>query len=169
LDIQSHIDLLESRIGNPSQGLPREVFFFVSRLTPMINVDLLVKNSKNETLLTWRADEFHGPGWHVPGGVVRFKESIAARIQAVAASELGTRVDFANEPLAMNEMMNPVRDTRGHFISLLYECTLISPPEPKLEYKAGPIKNGEWAWHATSPNDLIAVHSRYRKYIAGTD
>lgn len=43
----------------------------------MVNVDLLIKNvSSNETLLTWREDEYYGPGWHVPGGIVRFKETI---------------------------------------------------------------------------------------------
>jgi len=165
LDIRRLIDALEVHIGNASQGLPEDIFLFVSRLTPMINVDLLVKNAKNETLLTWREDEFYGPGWHVPGGIVRFKEPVAARINAVAKSELGASVEFEKEPLAMNEVINATRDTRGHFISLLYACDLTSPLDSALKYKTGPGQNGQWAWHAGCPDNLISVHEMYRKYV----
>jgi len=165
LDLRSHIDSMDALIENPSQGLPKDLFLFVSKLTPMINVDLLVKNAQKETLLTWREDEFYGPGWHVPGGIVRFKEPVAARINAVAKSELGASVRFEQEPLAMNEVMNATRDTRGHFISLLYACDLTSPLDPALEYKSGPGKNGQWAWHAGCPDNLISVHEMYRKFV----
>lgn len=166
MDIQQLIEMLESRISNASDGLPKEVFHFVSRLTPMINVDLLVKNRKNETLLTWREDEFYGPGWHIPGGIVRFKETIASRIAAVAGSELGATVTFKKEPIAMNEVTAVGRNTRGHFISLLYECALTSSPDSRLEYKAGTAKHGEWAWHARCPDNLISVHDMYKHFIS---
>ena len=58
LELTKIIDKLESSIQNPSKGLPEEVFLFVSRVTPLINVDLLIKNERNQTLLTWRADNF---------------------------------------------------------------------------------------------------------------
>lgn len=165
MSMQSLIDSLEVQIGNPSQGLPRDIFLLISRLTPLINVDLLLKNAKRETLLTWRADEYSGPGWHVPGGIVRFKESLASRIAAVAANEFGASVEFKSTPLATNEIMVAHRDTRGHFLSLLYECSLTSPLDATLEFKSGPIKKGEWAWHATCPQNLIPAHEIYRKFI----
>lgn len=165
MDLKTHLDALSALITHPTQGLPEELFRFVSRLTPMINVDLLVKNAKNETLLTWREDEFYGPGWHVPGGIVRFKESVASRINAVARHELGAGVRFEQEALAMNEVMNATRDTRGHFISLLYACELSSALDPAQECKAGCERNGSWAWHARCPENLINVHGMYRKFI----
>jgi ADP-ribose pyrophosphatase YjhB (NUDIX family) len=168
-DLGSLIEALESGVHNPSQGLPKEIFLFISRLTPMVNVDLLVKNEHNETLLTWREDEYYGPGWHVPGGIVRFKETTASRIQAVAANELGASVEFGTDPLAMNEVMHATRQTRGHFISLLYACRLTSPLDPRFAYQGGAAENGQWAWHATCPENLISVHGLYRKYISGTD
>jgi len=169
VDIQSLIASLDLQIENPSRGLPEEVFLFVSRLTPMVNVDLLVKNIHNETLLTWRDDAFYGPGWHVPGGIVRFKETMATRIHAVAESELGATVEFRKEPLAVNEIMNATRDTRGHFVSLLYECNLTSPLDPALEYKSGKLRNGEWAWHASCPDNIILVHKVYKQFIGCAD
>lgn len=165
MDMRQLIDALGALIDNPRQGLPEDVFLFVSRLTPMVNVDLLVKNSENETLLTWRDDAYYGPGWHVPGGIVRFKEPLANRIEIVARKELGTGVTFDPAPLAVNELMATGRDTRGHFISLLYACSLVDRPDPSLAYRSGEPRDGEWAWHAGCPANLIGQHEVYRKFI----
>lgn len=54
MQIKRGIDALETLIGNPSEGLPEDIFLFVSRVTPLLNVDLLIKNESNRTLLTWR-------------------------------------------------------------------------------------------------------------------
>lgn len=151
--------------GDQRQGLPTPVFRLVSQLTPMINVDLLVRDDAGRTLLTWRADEFYGPGWHIPGGIIRFKENIATRIAKVAEAELGCTVDFAPQPLTMREIMAPHRDVRGHFISLLYLCTLRTPPAARLQAGDAP-SNGQWRWHDDCPDDLIRVHEMYRPYIA---
>lgn len=156
---------LRELAGDAKQGLPQDIFFLLSSLTPMINVDLLIRNEQQQTLLTWRADEFYGPGWHVPGGIVRFKEPLASRIEAVAARELGCTVDFSPVPLLLREITNPHRDVRGHFISLLYACTLTSPADPALKFATGIPKTGEWMWHDRSPENLIKVHEAYRPWI----
>lgn len=153
--------------GDQRQGLPIPVFRLVSQLTPMINVDLLIRDDAGRTLLTWRADEFYGPGWHIPGGIIRFKENIATRIAKVADAELGCAVDFQAQPLAMHEIMAPHRDVRGHFISLLYLCTLRTAPAACLHADGAPA-NGQWHWHNDCPADLIRVHDIYRPYIATT-
>ena len=154
MEIKKIINSLESLIKNPSQGLPEDVFLFVSRITPMINVDLLIKNKKNQTLLTWRDDGYFPAGWHIPGGIIRYKEKIGHRIQAVAEKELGAEVAFEKEPLAINEIMMPFKN-RGHFISLLYQCKLIK----------GPDKNVKWEWFEECPDNIIPVHKIYQKFI----
>jgi len=159
------IDLLESYIKNPSAGLPEEIFLLITKLTPMVNVDLLIKNEQNHTLLTWRDDSLYPACWHIPGGIIRYKETIADRIKAVAAGELGAEVEFKETPLAINELIHPARRVRGHFISFLYECKLMSAPDEKLRYKNGDPKPGEWAWHCKCPDNLISVHDIYRKYL----
>jgi hypothetical protein len=159
------IDLLESSIKNPAQGLPEEIFLFVSRITPLINVDLLIKNVSNKTLLTWRDDGFCPPGWHIPGGIIRFKETIVHRLNAVAAGELGAKISFKEEPLAINEVVHASRRVRGHFISLLYECTLVSALDQSLKYGQAIPKPGQWAWHGKCPDDLLQEQQMYRKYI----
>ena len=165
MEIKKIISLLESFIKNPSQGLPEDIFLFVSRITPLVNVDLLMKNEHNHTLLTWRDDDYYPPSWHIPGGIIRYKEKISNRIKAVAASELGATINFRKEPLAINEVIHPSRMVRGHFISLLYECTLTSSLNENLRYDKGIPKPGEWAWHNKCPNDIIIVHEMYRRFI----
>jgi hypothetical protein len=55
-DLREALATVESAIGDPRQGLPEDVFLLVSRITPLINIDLLI----------------HGPRVHSsrPGGMM---------------------------------------------------------------------------------------------------
>jgi ADP-ribose pyrophosphatase YjhB (NUDIX family) len=168
-EIQRLTARLHELAGNARQGLPYDIFLTLSSLTPMINVDLLIRNNQGQTLLTWRDDQYYGPGWHIPGGIIRFKERIADRIAAVAASELGCKVTFSEAPLLLSEITAPDRDVRGHFISLLYHCNPSSQPDKALKFSSGTPKNGQWMWHDRSPEMLIKVHEIYRRWIDKPD
>jgi colanic acid biosynthesis protein WcaH len=165
LELRELINIIESFIENPTNGLPEDIFLFISRITPIVNVDLLIKNEQNHTLLTWRDDGYYSPGWHVPGGIVRFKETIAERIRAVAKNELGAEVDFNKTPLAINEVIHSARKNRSHFISFLYQCSLVTQPNESLRCKNNSPNPNEWMWHSTCPLNIISVHEMYRKYI----
>ncbi len=168
-DVKANLDAVLRDVGSPREGLPDDVFRFVSRLTPLVNVDLLLTNATGQHLLTWRDDEFYGPGWHVPGGIIRFKEPAESRIAKVAREELGADVSVASGPVAVYEIMAPHRDIRGHFIALLYRCVLRSPPAPgKQVLGSDVVRPGQWMWHDRCPNDIIVQHEMYRKYLDGT-
>lgn len=166
-EVTHAIERLEALIENPSAGLPEDLFLLITRLTPMVNVDLLIKNSQKHTLLTWRDDKFFPPGWHVPGGIIRYKERAEDRIRAVAANELGAEVSFAPVPLAVNQVILDRQRNRAHFISLLYQCSLTTPLDPRRECQGDTPAAGQWAWHATCPTDLIEVHRMYRPFMCG--
>ena len=52
-------------------GIGKILFESISRLTPAVSVELIIKSrDQRSSLLTWRDDDLYGPGWHVPGGVV---------------------------------------------------------------------------------------------------
>jgi colanic acid biosynthesis protein WcaH len=157
------IETVESYIDNPKVGLPQSVFYFVTRLTPMVNVDLLIKDQNNRVLLAWRQDQFAGAGWHIPGGIIRYKETIENRIQEVARNEIGCEVSFDPKPLVTNQI-HRTHDTRGHFISFLYNCTIdesFIPDNSDLD-KTDP---GYLVWHDECPDNLIEVHELYRPFI----
>jgi ADP-ribose pyrophosphatase YjhB (NUDIX family) len=156
---------LDAWAGAPGNGLPHEFFLFLSRLTPLVNVDLLIHDSALGTLLTWRHDETYGPGWHVPGGIIRYKETAESRIRLTARLELGAEVEFDPSPAAVEQAIHPERRERGHFISLLYRCRLLGAPAAHLRYEGCDPQPGQWAWHSVCPPDLIADQAHYRRFF----
>ncbi len=164
-DLKNVIADLEAAIPDPAVGLPEDVFVFTSRIVPLVNVDLLIKNDLGHTLLTWRDDNLCPPGWHVPGGIVRYRETFAERIRSVSRNELGSDVYFAPIPLAIHEVIDRNRRNRSHFISLLFQCRLLSPPAAGLKFKGRSPKAGQWKWHPKCPENIIDVHEIYRVYF----
>jgi ADP-ribose pyrophosphatase YjhB (NUDIX family) len=156
---------IEGHIEACSDGLPEEVFLFLSRTTPLVNVDLLIQNESAHTLLTWRQDRFFGPGWHVPGGVIRYKEPAGRRIGQVARHELGAVVAFDPVPILVHENIRPDRRDRAHAVSLLYRCRLTSNPDPRLRWTNESPAPGQWAWHERCPDNLILEQSAYASFI----
>ncbi|MBF0180120.1 MAG: NUDIX hydrolase [Magnetococcales bacterium] len=164
--LEQAVALVETAVPDATRGLPDAVFYMVSRCTPLVNVDLLIRDEQGRTLLTWREDDFYTPGWHIPGGIVRFKERWEERILAVAATELGVTVGFDPAPLAIQQAIVPDRATRGHFISLLFKCHLTSSLDEALQRRGARPRNGEWEWHDGPPADLLSVHRElYGKFI----
>ena len=162
--ISKLIGKLEKKIKSPKQGLPEEVFLFISRITPLVNVDLCIIDKKKGILLTWRKKgEKYPEGWHFPGGILRYQEKIENRINKVAELELKARISFKKKPLAINQIILPQKN-RGHFISLLYQCKLKS----KISIKQcnSNTKNpeiGSFKWFKTCPKNLIKPHYVYKK------
>ena len=129
----------------------------------MINVDLLIQDDRGRTLLTWRDDKFFGAGWHIPGGVIRYKETAADRVRACAKLELGADVAFDPLPILVSETIRE-EATRGHLISLLYQCSLLSSPDEARRAK-NPPGAGEWDWHDQCPQDLLGVQRQYVRFF----
>lgn len=149
------IERVRSYAGDAVQGLPEEVFELVTTLTPMVNVDLLFRNAQGEILLVWREDEICGCGWHIPGGIVRYKERMGERVQRTAIRELGTQIAFDTEPIAVNEIFVP-QEIRGHFISFLYNCYLPGDYGPVSVYESGKTYvPGDMCWHKICPDQWV--------------
>jgi len=164
MNISEAIEFLESKVPNPSLGLPDEVFYYISRTTPLVNVDLLIKDGKGRTLLSWRNDRYCGRGWHLPGGIIRFKEKMEMRVRKVADIEIGTSVQFDPIPLAINQIIVDGLTDRSHFISILFNCFLDGSfvPANKELTEDDP---GYLAWHGKCPENLLKYHDIYSKYL----
>lgn len=164
MDINESIKNVEKYIDNPTKGLPNEVFLFASRITPMVNVDLLIKDEKNRILLAWRDDGLCGKGWHIPGGIIRFKQSFEESIEMTSIREIGTIVKYNPIPINIQTFIKEKEVNRGHFISLLFECSLSSeyvlPNENICETEPGYLK-----WHNVCPKDFLKVQGVYKKFF----
>ncbi len=163
MNIVEAIKFLDKQIKDPSQGLPQEVFFFASSITPMVNVDLLIKNEKGRTLLSWRDDKHAGKGWYLPGGIIRLRETLETRLQKVAQSEIGAKVKFDPVPLGIYEIISD-KKIRGHLISILYKCFL---PEKFIVKNKGLTEKdpGYLKWHDSCPKNLLKFHKIYKKFL----
>ena len=158
------VKILDWTAKQPKKGLPDDIFYYISRTTPLVNVDLLIKDQNNRVLLSWRDDEYAGNGWHIPGGIIRYKENIKKRVDEVSRLELKGKVIYEAAPIAVNEVITENQSDRGHFISLLYNCYLSD------DYK---IDNGSLSsqdpgflkWFNECPDNLISWHEIYRDYI----
>ncbi len=165
LPILSNIEQLRKAIRDPSKGLPEEVFLFVSELTPLVNVDLLVRNEEGDILLAWRNDSWYGSGWHVPGGIIRVKETFEERIEKCAKQELHSMVWFDEQPLEIRPIIEKGFCERAHFITFVYSCRVpedyIIDNGDKREYDTGYL-----AWHSQFPDKMLRCHDFYRKYFS---
>jgi ADP-ribose pyrophosphatase YjhB (NUDIX family) len=164
--LREAVRVIGTAVTDPRTSLPEDLFLLISRLIPMVNVDLLLADDQGRILLTWRDDRHFGRGWHLPGGMVRFKESARERVEICAWEELRARVAPSQGPVSTHEVMRKDGDERGHFLSLLYGCRLLTPPEPKLGWQSGDPRRGEWAWHSACPDDLIPIQEHYRHLFA---
>jgi ADP-ribose pyrophosphatase YjhB (NUDIX family) len=162
---QEAIALLDGLVPDPTQGLPDDVFYYVSRTTPLVNVDLLLKDERGRCLLAWRDDPMAGTGWHVPGGIVRYCETFDARVRKVAQLEIGVdTIEYDSAPAAINEIIRREAKVRGHFISILYRCSLPSSYVPDNS-RRDRYDRGFLQWHDVCPPDLLSLQDMYRSFI----
>ena len=149
---------------DPKKGIGTEAFELVSELTPIVNVDLLIRNKDGEVLVSWRDDAVCKKGWHLPGGVLRYKETLIERVHKTAISELGIDVKVSPMPLDINEIILN-QSVRGHFISFLYEC------EPCEELNDVCIEQcfekGRLHWYKKGEDEPLVLGQRniYSKYL----
>ena len=159
------IGKLERQLAAPESGLPEAMFLLVSRVTPLVNVDLLIQDDQHGTVLTWRSDRFYGPGWHVLGGIVRYKETMSERIHQVARTELGASIEFERAPLLISESILRDKRDRAHFISFLYRCRLTSALDATRKFSTHTPVSGHWCWHHRCPDNLISEQCGYATFL----
>lgn len=152
---------LRAALLGAEKGLDDDVFTFVASVTPMVNVDLLVYDDVGRVLLSWR-DDGKNLGWHIPGGIIRFKETFEERIQKTAIKELGTKVEYKKDPVKISEIFMPYQ-RRGHFISFLYECRL--PQECEIVNKVNDREEGFLKWHDSMPEPLVEGQMCYFDFL----
>lgn len=160
--------ILSDKELKPENGLPEELFLEISSMMPIPNVDLFILNDKGELLLTWRDDIYFGKGWHLPGGCIRFRETMVERVHKTAQNELGVDVRVDEDPIAVRDVivseyreMLKNQNTRAHHIAVLYRCY----PDNSWEEFFGGIK-AKAGWFKRIPKDILSVHDVYNDIFA---
>ncbi len=74
--------------------LPDQVFKTVIQSTPLISIDLVVRNEKNEVLLGKRLNAPAKDYWFVPGGRIQKDESLDDAFKRLINEELGLNLNI---------------------------------------------------------------------------
>lgn len=74
--------------------LEKEVFSTVIASTPLISIDLIIRNSEEKILLGKRLNKPAKNSWFVPGGRVFKDEKIENAFKRITSDELGVQIDI---------------------------------------------------------------------------
>ena len=112
--------------NNRGSWLDKESFRQIVASTPLISIDLIVRNDAGQVLLGQRLNRPALGYWFVPGGRVRKDERLAAAFERLTEDELGIRLLIATADfLGPFEHFYPDNfsgtDFSTHYVVLGYE------------------------------------------------
>ena len=161
------IELLRDEELVTNQGMPEELFLLVSSLVPLVNVDLLVCNEKNQVLLAKRKDDYYENSWHIPGGCIHFGESMLDCVHATAIREVGADVIVHGpEPIAIrdvirgNNLIQKHPRERGHNIAVLFRCSVLDNYVIN-NFGLSEEDNGYLKWFDYLPDSFMKIQEVY--------
>ena len=112
--------------NNPGSWLNKDSFRHIVASTPLISIDLIVRNEAGQVLLGQRLNRPAQGYWFVPGGRVRKDERLAAAFERLTEGELGIRL-----PITSADFLGPFEhfypdnfsgtDFSTHYVVLGYE------------------------------------------------
>lgn len=112
--------------------LDKKTFSFVIENTPLVSIDLVVKNEQGQALLGERLNRPAKGFWFVPGGRILKDESMAKAFQRLTLDELGQ--EFSIEQADFLAAFDHFYDDNvfgseysTHYVALAYELILKQP------------------------------------------
>lgn len=147
--------------------LPPATFIEVVRHTPLVSLDLLLRDEQGRVLVGLRNNEPACDWWFVPGGRVCKDERIADGFRRITRDELGVELPFADAQfLGVHEHLYDTNfarqpDIGTHYVVLAYEArvraTDLAPPHDQ---------HRSFRW--MTPEALVAdddVHDNTKAYF----
>ncbi len=75
--------------------LPDQEFLRIVDATPLVSIDLVLRNVRGEVLLGRRLNRPAKDSWFVPGGRIRKNERVKEALRRISARELGVLIEAA--------------------------------------------------------------------------
>lgn len=101
--------------------LPEHDYNFIYSRAPRICVDIVIKSQTSVHLIEREIAPYKGK-WHLPGGRVRFRESIQKAIQRIAKTEIGMGVKVICTLGFMEFTREVQQGNKRHSISIAFLC-----------------------------------------------
>lgn len=145
--------------------LDKQTFSTVIASTPLVSIDLVVVNTKNEVLLGKRLNKPAQGFWFVPGGRIQKNETLDIAFQRLTLNELG--VKFSIEQA---QLLGPFThlytdyvfgdDINTHYVAIAYKLVVdIEQLNLPMDYQ-----HNQYQW--LSPeillnNDDVHLHTKW--------
>ena len=151
--------------------LSKETFIQIVKYTPLISIDLIIKNQNGDILLGLRKNEPARGNWFVPGGRIRKNEYIADAFSRISDTELGIELKLSSAKFLgvyehlYSQNFAQVPDISTHYVVLAYEQFLNSelndfPLSQHKEFQWWPIDE-------VLKSDLVHPYTKnyFRKFL----
>jgi len=89
----------------------------VARRSPGLTVDIIIKRKDGSTILVKRLNPPFKGDWALPGGFVKYGETVEAAAVREAKEETGIDIELTK---IVGVYSAPNRDPRGHTVSICY-------------------------------------------------
>ena len=147
--------------------LPPDVLLEVIKYTPLISIDLIVRDDQERVLVGMRTNRPAQNYWFVPGGRICKDERISQAFQRISKNELGITMNVENARFLgvfehlYNDNFAGQPGFGTHYIVLGYEVWLKEPLPPMPD-----DQHEEFRWF--TPAELLAsetVHPNTKAYF----
>jgi colanic acid biosynthesis protein WcaH len=145
--------------------LKPEEFLRIVDATPLVSIDLIIRNERGEVLLGQRLNRPARDFWFVPGGRIWKNERVNEALRRISKREIGVTIDQARLIGAFDHIYEDnflgAPDVNTHYVVLGFEAHLSS--SAKL---VGDDQHGELKWW--SVDELLAserVHENTKAYF----
>lgn len=104
-----------------------KAFLEIVRQTPLVSIDLLIRDADDRLLMGLRVNEPAAGFWFVPGGRILKDETLPDAFARITMAELGTSPDFSGARLVgafthrYNTNFERVEGIGTHYVVLAYE------------------------------------------------
>lgn len=150
--------------------LPNPLFTQVIAATPLVSMDLIVRNERGEVLLGQRRNRPAQGYWFVPGGRIRKNERLAHAFTRLCATELGAAFTFDQARMLGNfehfysDNALGVDGVSTHYVVLAYQLEATNTMRVSLDDQHAAQ---QW-WNVDALLSSDRVHAHTKAYFCST-
>lgn len=147
--------------------MDQSLFLQVIEATPLVAIDLIVRNPQSDVLLGQRLNRPAQGFWFVPGGRILKNERISDALQRIAETEIGwvpppdaTRLKGVFEHL-YDDNFQAAANIGTHYVVLAHEVTMATEARVTPDHQHAALR---W-WPMTRLMSSAHVHDNTKAYF----
>jgi colanic acid biosynthesis protein WcaH len=135
--------------------------------TPLVSIDIILKNSLDEILLGRRVNRPAKDYWFVPGGRIRKNETLKVAMGRISRAELGFEIAIENAKLLgaydhiYDDNFISKAGINTHYVALGYEVLIQAGQSIDIDSQHSEVR---W-WPISVLIESSAVHENSKKYF----